>query len=277
MPLLRRKLRSKQKKKLYGKSYEHPWGYWNKDKVLNTILKLGNVGPIEIYRYIEANRHEPISQNKLTKIAPVVDTQNLYAPSNGSQPEWLRKSKNIEATNAYMVDTDIKPMLDNEHMSLVTVKHWCKELTKEGIVDHKDNKYSISHKAAKELRYFATMFNSQSLYYLSQFPLKNTEKNIQEFVTRFGALMIYAFIIAASPFKDKTADKDRIIMNWIQHAIPITKMFQYFFAAFVSVPKADGTLYELDSGKVAELSAALKSCYPDIYESLEKANWIRTK
>jgi hypothetical protein len=121
------------------------------------------------------------------------------------------------------------------------------------------------------------MYGTQALYYLSQFPIKSTEQNIVEFVTRFGALMIYAFIIAASPFS-KQEDKDRIIYDWIQHAIPVNKMFQLFIATFTSDNKKfDGSesIYELDEKTIDNLCRAIKTLYPDIYDSLEKANWIR--
>jgi hypothetical protein len=116
------------------------------------------------------------------------------------------------------------------------------------------------------------MYGSQALYYLTQFKIGSTENNIQEFINRFGALMIYAFIIAASPFKEKTSNKDRIIFDWINHAIPVNQMFQYFFATFTSDSAKD---YELDQTMITELYIALKKAYPDIYKSLEKANWIR--
>lgn len=172
-----------------------------------------------------------------------------------------------------------------ESMSEQTIRYWCSELTKEGILerDREHNAYSISDKAAEEIRYFAGIFGTEALHHLTaNFPISTTaEKSISEFVSRFGALVVYAFIEAMRPFEDATSmtvdAKDKTILSWVRNAIPIEEMFNQFLAVFVSDIKKkqqdDGSesLYEFDREKVNELSQALEKAYPDLYESLQKA------
>jgi hypothetical protein len=243
------------------KTYEHPLGWSNRNLIINTVvISKTPIGPRAITRNINNKKMQ-----KNTDYILSIPVAGALSQEADFEKRYLSSSQYNPTLNNLITEKESRSKLTER-----TVLKWCSILTEEGIFDHKDNKYSISRKASKELRYFADMFGSQSLYYLTQFPLRTTDKTIQEFVTRFGALMIYAFIIAAKPFQDKTKDKDRIIMDWIQHAIPITKMFQYFFATF----KTDtDDRYELDQKMIPELYRALEKLYPDIFTCLEKANW----
>jgi len=64
-----------------------------------------------------------------------------------------------------------------ESMSVQTIRYWCSELTKEGILerDREHKAYSISDKAAGEIRYFAGIFGTEALHHLTaNFPISTT-------------------------------------------------------------------------------------------------------
>jgi hypothetical protein len=55
-----------------------------------------------------------------------------------------------------------------ESISKESVRHWCLELTEEGVLerDNEHDVYSISDKAAKELRHFPSVFAAEALHQL---------------------------------------------------------------------------------------------------------------
>lgn len=190
-------------------------------------------------------------------------------------------------------------------ISRESIQHWCSQLTEEGILerDKEHEAYSISDKAAKELRHFPSIFATEALHHLltsNNFPANSTsitaDTSMVKFVNAIGALVVYAFIEGIRPFEDTTTGayaKDKTaVLQWIRNAIPIEEIFNQFLTAFASdkevrnkkeeekkkedndIRRTEPSLLDrLDREKVSssELSQALQKAYPDIYKSLEIA------
>jgi hypothetical protein len=191
------------------------------------------------------------------EIKDVLDKIGVY---ENQFPMGKGNNKSIETTEESMPDR--------------TIRYWCSELTKEGILqrDGEHNSYLISDKAAEELRHFGGIFGTEALHELLTLLIKTTtaDKSIAELVNRFGALVLYAFIEATRPFEDKTMSaeaKDKTALSWVRNAIPVEEMFNQFLAGFVSDIKRkddddnanESSKYEFDREKVGELSESLQN------------------
>lgn len=138
-------------------------------------------------------------------------------------------------------------MKEVDSISIESIQYWCRELTKDGILenDAEHGGYSIPDKVAKEIRHFPSAFSTEALcllltpnnFSIYTTPTTITEKGVAGLVSRFGALIVYAFIEAIRPFENATTTmsaeaKDKTVLRWIRNVIPLkrclTNFLQYY-------------------------------------------------
>jgi hypothetical protein len=112
-------------------------------------------------------------------------------------------------------------------------------LKKEKLIEHNNNRYSISDKARSEIRYWAKEFGrfalSQLMY--SYFPqMRTLEKNIDILIEIFGFYTLYCLVEAARPVNDgnlKSNSKNRstrndLSLSWTNEVFDHEEMFYAF-------------------------------------------------
>lgn len=158
-----------------------------------------------------------------------------------------------------------------------TVQNWVKRLTKEGLLEYNSGKYSLTEKTKTEkARCFPELFGETLLDSICNFELRSQQENVQELVERYGAMLIFIFVEALSLTRDISSDTDiRSQINWIEDAIPISKMLEYFLNMIFKVKTGD---YRFESMGLksnekteGETMQDLKNSYPELYVLLEKA------
>ena len=150
-------------------TYNNQLSLLHKEVVLDAVRKLGNPLPKEIKKFSdEQARNEVIS--------------NYYEQGHINKKELENKIK-------------------QGSLSMRTILRKLAELTKEGLLEHENNRYSVSKKAQSDIRYYAQQFGLMALtrimgaHYPELFPL---EKNLDELVKIFGIYIVFCFIEAAS-------------------------------------------------------------------------------
>jgi len=160
--------------------------------------------------------------------------------------------------------------------------------------------YYIDENSRYEIRYFRPQtFGSNMLVAAFQnFPSRykvdvtkslvtkvNASKVMEEYIKRFGFLLVFCFIEASRPFKDKNnkmtpREREHLVKYWINNSVPLREMFGYLRAEFASLAKKYEQLKmkqkhlriqipsELDDSEINFLSQILKSSNPELYERL---------
>jgi hypothetical protein len=180
----------------------------NRQMILNVIRELGNCSPNEIRIYL----HEKNSQ--------LVKEQ--YEKNEGSF-----SSKKMESE------------IEDKTPDIRTIHRWLAALKKEELIEHNNNKYSISDKAKSEIRYWAKEFGKFALSQLmySYFPqISSLEENIEMLIEIFGFYSIYCLVEAARPVNDNNVEsnsKDPYIRNdlslsWTNEVFDHEQMFYAF-------------------------------------------------
>jgi hypothetical protein len=155
----------------------------------------------------------------------------------------------------------------------------CKRINrKERIVREKNGRYYLSPKASLDIiRYFPQGFGDLALNCICHFPIKSVEQSLNEFITRFGLFVAFAFIEAAHPIKDKNmnaADKDKLLQSWLDDAIPIRSMFDLFITLYIG---KNNSTNELNKETIEKLTKILENNYSDVYQKLLKARSYATQ
>jgi hypothetical protein len=176
--------------------------------ILSAIKELGNCGPSEIRTYL----HEKISQQ----------IKEQYERSGISFS--IRK---------------MEYEIEDKTPDIRTIHRWLVELKKEKLVEHNNNKYSISEKAKSEIRYWAKEFGnfalSQLMYsYLPQ--ISTLEENIDTLVEIFGFYTVYCFVEAARSTDDNNLEpnsktqyrRNDLSLSWTNEVFDHEEMFHSF-------------------------------------------------
>jgi hypothetical protein len=197
--------------------------------------KQESVSSSEIKMYIDGQTTELNQQIKL-------DIQERY--QNGEFPR-----------------NEILHHINSQHkksMNLRTMQRWLSKLKEEGLLDYKDNKYSLSKKAKSDVRYFATQAGRSALASLMNERTNwfNTlEKNVKELITFFGFYTLFCLNEAARPIIDDHTNilslnilgksnlsiyqKDKLALFWARTVIDPFSLYYYFLDTFKNQPPDD--------------------------------------
>lgn len=98
-------------------------------------------------------------------------------------------------------------------------------------------------------------------------------KIMNEYIKRFGALIIFAFIEAARPFEDNSMsirERGYLVTDWISNAIPLQEMFHYFRAEFAPTKahRRNKSSNEIESSQINYIFEIFKKTNPDICKNL---------
>jgi Ca2+-binding EF-hand superfamily protein len=219
----------------------------NAQDVLNAVKDLGTPLPKEIKQYLD---------NKILQ-----EAQRDYESGKISRE-------------------DIKKVVKEKSITIRTIHRKLATLTKKRLLNHNGNRYSLSGRVSQDIRYFADRFRYQIRSVAGRFPVGSMEQNIKEMVRNFGALIIYSFIVGATPIEDKSIDlreKARITTEWIENVIPLGQFYDLFHAVFMGEPGSKdfkdfnhSLTRTLDKTTIVELKKLFKKCYPDIYNHIEE-------
>jgi hypothetical protein len=187
----------------------------NRQMILNAIRELGNCSPSEIRSYL----HEKTSQQ----------VKEHY-------------EKNGLSFSKRKIEFEIEERTPVRR----TIHRWLKALKKEKLIEHNNNKYSISDKAKSEIRYWAKEFGNFALSQLmySYFPqMSNLEENIDTLVKIFGFYTVYCFVEAARPAKDNnvtsnsmtSSNRNDLSLSWTNGVFDHEEMFHSFLGIINSL------------------------------------------
>jgi hypothetical protein len=111
----------------------------------------------------------------------------------------------------------------------------------------------------------------------------------QEFIMselgrRFGALILFNFIEAVRPFKDKCMslkERNQLVNYWKKNVIDVNEMSSMFVGYLAQewiARERDQTLApeEMDESDIEKLVETFKKAYPDLYENLRLARMQQT-
>lgn len=155
-----------------------------------------------------------------------------------------KKHENFEITSSQVQDYIDK---NNKPIDIRTIQRCLKDLTEQGLIDTKNNQYSLSRKARFNIKYFAWRFGGLALNCLMEthhptlFPFKD---NLEKLIEMMGVYVVYCFIEAARPIEDSdndndnysssymtNLDRDELALSWIEKVFSPTNMYEYFLAA----------------------------------------------
>ena len=147
------------------------------------------------------------SQSKGNQESIVVALEELDKPVSSNEikqhldQKALQKAQSeadLKHNNAEITDSEIQEYINKngKSMNLRTVQRWLTGLAKQGFVDKKNNKYSLSVTGKREIQFreFAQGYGGMALKYIMDchFPTINTpEKNLKRLVEIFGTYVIY--------------------------------------------------------------------------------------
>jgi DNA-binding transcriptional ArsR family regulator len=150
-------------------------------------------------------------------------------------------------------------------MNLRTVQRWLSKLKEEGLLEYKDNKYSLSKKAISDVRYFAAQIGWSALAGLmnQRTNLFNTvEKNVKELITFLGFYTLLCLNEAARPIRHSPFStlrpnlsiyqKDKLALSWARTVIDPFSLYFYFLDTFKNQP-ADNVAKKIRKVKFKEL------------------------
>jgi hypothetical protein len=196
--------------------YNKDTAYSHKQLVLDAVRNLGNPLPKEINEFLD---------------------------------EQAENEANSRYENGHISKKQLEKEANEKKLSMRTILRKLAELTKAGLLEHQNNRYSVSKKAQSDIRYYAQLFGLEALtrlmgaHYPELFPL---EKNIDELVKIFGTYIVFCFIEAARPTHSNDSsttatattttnlEKDRLADSWIKGVFTPWNMYNSFFAAITN-------------------------------------------
>jgi hypothetical protein len=112
--------------------------------------------------------------------------------------------------------------------------------------------------------------------------LELLESRVKEMVNRFGVFMIFTFLEAVKPFRDKSMtqrDRNDLVDYWAMNAVPLAEMFMNFRMVLHNFksplyPQADTSnpldksRAEMLEGIIEKVHTIMKDNYPDTYDEL---------
>lgn len=205
-----------------------------REEILTAITRLRNPQPHEIKRYLDSKVEEEIEQEcKKGKI------------------DYIDKDRFLKKYN----------------VTLRTIHRWLRTLSKEGLLDHVDSRYSLSDKFVSDIRYSGQLFLFVAAIRLfEEHKYTTMRSNVRELIAKFGLIVFYMFIEAARPITDKAlndGEKVRLIYSWLENSIPIRVMFDEFLDQYDEFKKSDS--FALNERTIDKLSKVLREIYPNWY------------
>jgi hypothetical protein len=191
----------------------------NRDAIFNAIRELGEASINEIVDYLHPKVKEANAKLK----------EDIYVMYHHSQKERKKNS--------------------NRKIHKRTVQRWVRQLIREGLVEDKNKRYSISEKG-QDIKYWADNFGGVLLSRLMRhhFPTVYTFKlNLQKLIQIFGTYIVYAFVEAARPIEDSKnannsstsmslVERDKLAESWVRNVFDTWNMYGFFLAAIESHP-----------------------------------------
>ena len=108
--------------------------------------------------------------------------------------------------------------------------------------------------------------------------LESIQKSMSELIRRFGALIIFNFIEAVRPFKDKSMglrERSELIDYWAKSALDLQTMFSIFKMALGrrENDKIDTTkpVGEIEESRIKQMLDTFEKSCPDLYRNLMQA------
>ena len=152
-------------------SYNKDLATRHKQSVLYAVGKLGNPLPKEVKKLLDEGVENDFNTNRYEK--------------------------------GHITEEELEKEVNEAKLNLRTVMRKLAELTKEGLLEHQNNRYSVSKKAQSDIRYYAQLFGLEALTRLmgAHYPeLRPLKKNIDELVKIFGTYIVFCFIEGCSPY-----------------------------------------------------------------------------
>ena len=146
-------------------SYNKDLATRHKQSVLYAVGKLGNPLPKEVKKLLDEGVENDFNTNRYEK--------------------------------GHITEEELEKEVNEAKLNLRTVMRKLAELTKEGLLEHQNNRYSVSKKAQSDIRYYAQLFGLEALTRLmgAHYPeLRPLKKNIDELVKIFGTYIVFCFI-----------------------------------------------------------------------------------
>jgi hypothetical protein len=100
------------------------------------------------------------------------------------------------------------------------------------------------------------------------------DQSLVDFVTRFGAFLVYTFIEASRPMGKSPismVEKRRLFVSWLEKAVPLNVMTNLFFSIYGLGTRGE----KYDKVIVKKLRKIFHQKYPDVYKKLEEARVIK--
>jgi hypothetical protein len=99
-----------------------------------------------------------------------------------------------------------------------TILYWLSRLTKEGFLNHENNRYNLSNKIILDYEFAADIYGSTLLTKIWSIPPKydvhtSPEQNLTEAANRFGAFIVYLFLYMLEPTDGKNSIIKKIPMS----------------------------------------------------------------
>jgi len=236
-------------------SYEHPKGESNRNKIIRAVRALGgrNVSWSQIKEHIEEEAKGTVKSRQLNQ-ALGLDAK-----------EEERRIKEL--------------CMSDEALS----QNLKKLVEKRVLEKNKDGLYSFTDRVLADVRHFAPEFGHSALSRLLNFhtgatitqPVPTTAEGLQQFIERFGMLLIFILIEGSRKVKDDTMkpeEKEKFAREWVQNAVPIQRMFHVFVSVYGPKDKRyhDGTEppSEIPDETLDMLHEGLKQLNLDVYKEL---------
>jgi len=140
--------------------------------------------------------------------------------------------------------------------------------------------YHIDYEARLESRYLRPEWFGHDMFFavMGGFRPESPEKSMSELIRRFGALIIFNFIEAVRPFKDKSMnlrERSELIDHWAKKALDLQTMFSIFM---MTLGRRENDTFdrtkpisEIKESRIKEMLETFEKSCPDLYQNLIQA------
>ena len=136
--------------------------------------------------------------------------------------------------------------------------------------------YYINDKARFERRYQRPDLFGEDMHYElfreRDFKLPSLDRQFDDFIRKWGALIMFIFIEAVRPFEDKSLtlrDRSDLVGYWAKNALPINEMWNHF--RILGSDHINHYTSEMEESRIKDLLNAFEKTYPDLYKILMQA------
>jgi Fe2+ or Zn2+ uptake regulation protein len=206
-----------------------------REQILDALNQLGNPQPHEIKEYLDRKK-EKIEHDERERTL-----------------DYNEKHRSVKV----------------HRITLRTIHRWLRTLSKQGLLEHIDSRYSLSEKYMSDIRYSGQLFATIATTQMSMSFPKHLSMNhrIKELLALFGFMLIYLFIEAARPIQNdmmNNKQKADLIVSWVENSIPTRGMF----FDFLRLTAEKNTQYELNQETIDKLTKILQKLYPVWYKRI---------